>query len=263
MAKVSIVMGIYNCEATLPSAIDSVVCQTYEDWELIMCDDGSHDNTYKIALKYKEQFPEKIIVLKNKKNLRLAATLNRCLEYSTGEYIARMDADDISLPDRIKMEVEFLENNPNYDVVGCAAKIYDGKNVNGTRVCKEIPTSNDVLLGPPFIHPTILIRSKVIKKLGGYTVASRTMRGQDWDLWFRFYAAGYRGYNLKQPLFMYHETSEDYKKRTLKSAIGCSKTAFRGCRILNVSPVKYLFALKPIISWFIPEKIKKRKRKEF
>ena len=88
-------MGIYNCAKTLPEAIDSILAQTYSNWELIMCDDGSSDDTYAIAEKYKITYPNKIKLIKNEKNLGLNATLNNCLKYVDGNYIARMDGDDI------------------------------------------------------------------------------------------------------------------------------------------------------------------------
>ena len=94
MATVSVIMGIFNCENTLSDAIKSILNQSYTDWELIMCDDGSQDDTYKIALEYQHKFPDKIILLKNKTNMGLNATLNTCLSKATGTYIARMDGDN-------------------------------------------------------------------------------------------------------------------------------------------------------------------------
>ena len=84
--KVSIIMGIYNCEATLSEAIDSILIQTYSNWELIMCDDGSKDNTYQIAEQYKMRYPQKIILIKNECNKGLNLTLNHCWKYATGDY---------------------------------------------------------------------------------------------------------------------------------------------------------------------------------
>ena len=107
MPTVSVIMGIYNCEKTLSDAIDSIINQTYSDWELIMCDDGSTDNTYQIATKYSEK-DNRITVIKNDTNSGLAFSLNHCLKYAKGEYVARMDADDISLPNRFEKQVAFL-----------------------------------------------------------------------------------------------------------------------------------------------------------
>lgn len=81
-----------------------------------------------------------------------------------------------------------------------------------------------------------MIRQEALDKLGGYTVASRRMRGQDWDLWFRFYAANYAGLNVSEPLYVYHESADDYKKRALKAAVGWSRTAVHGFKTLKVVP---------------------------
>ena len=93
MAKVSIIMGIYNCAATLPEAIDSILAQTFSDWQLVLCDDGSKDSTYTVAESYQEKFPNKIVLLQNERNMGLNHTLNRCLQIANGEYVARMDGD--------------------------------------------------------------------------------------------------------------------------------------------------------------------------
>ncbi len=101
-------MGIYNCEEYLAESIDSIIDQTYTNWELIMCDDGSTDNTLKIAKRYEKKYPQKIIVMKNYKNMGLNYTLNKCLEKVDSEYIARQDGDDISLPNRLEVEMDFM-----------------------------------------------------------------------------------------------------------------------------------------------------------
>ena len=93
-------MAIYNCASTLEEAIESILNQTYTNWELIMCDDGSSDNTYAVAKKYADKYADKIILIRNESNKKLPATLNHCLKYVTGEYVARMDGDDISAENR-------------------------------------------------------------------------------------------------------------------------------------------------------------------
>ena len=98
--KISVLMGIYNCEGTLREAIDSILNQTYENWELILCDDGSSDGTFAVAKEYQARFPDRIILLRNEENRGLNFTLNRCFKASSGEWIARQDGDDISLPGR-------------------------------------------------------------------------------------------------------------------------------------------------------------------
>ena len=112
MPKVSIIMGIYNCAPTLPEAIDSILAQTFSNWQLILCDDGSADSTYAVAKSYQERFPDKIVLLQNERNMGLNHTLNRCLQKADGEYVARMDGDDVSLPTRLEKEATFLDEHP-------------------------------------------------------------------------------------------------------------------------------------------------------
>ncbi|MDO4378762.1 MAG: glycosyltransferase family A protein [Erysipelotrichia bacterium] len=259
--KVSIIMGVYNEEKTIETCIDSIIAQTYQNWEFIICDDCSTDKTNKIIQNYADK-DSRIVLIRNEKNMRLAASLNNCLKLAKGEYVARMDADDIALPERLKKQVDFLNKHPEYAVVGSAVKVFDGEKVLFERRSKSKPTKNDVLYGPTFMHPTVMMRKFVYDDLGGYTISERTMRGQDWDLWFRFYAKGYRGYNLDEALLLYHESPEDYKKRTLKTAKGYTKTALMGYKLLGVSKTKYIFAFKPMISVIVPEYLKRKLRKE-
>ena len=104
MANVSVIMGIYNCADTLPEAIDSLLAQTFTDWNLVMCDDGSRDATYEVAERYRRTYPERITLLKNEQNMGLNYTLNRCLSIADGVYIARQDGDDVSMPTRFEKE---------------------------------------------------------------------------------------------------------------------------------------------------------------
>ena len=138
--KVSVLMGIYNCAPTLPQAVDSIIAQTYDNWQLIMCDDCSTDNTYDIAKDYAEKYPDKIVLIRNEENLKLSKTLNHCLEYADGEYIARMDGDDISMPERFEKQVAFLEENPKYIVCGCAMIPFDE---NGEYTVRIHPNQED------------------------------------------------------------------------------------------------------------------------
>ena len=105
--KISVIMSVYNSEATLRESIDSILAQTYPDWEFIICNDASTDGTQAILEEYAEKDPERFILLKNEENKRLAFSLNRCLEKATGFYVARMDGDDISLPERFEKQVCF------------------------------------------------------------------------------------------------------------------------------------------------------------
>lgn len=254
--RVSVIMGAYNCSGTLKAAVQSIREQSFPDWEMIICDDASTDSTYTDALALKSE-DERIIVIRNDENRKLAYSLNQCLKLAGGEYIARMDADDISKPDRFSRQVAFLDAHPEYAVVGTAAEISNGESIIEERRMREVPQTDDVLLSAPFIHPSIMMRKAVYDELGGYTVAPRTTRGQDRDLWFRFYARGYRGYNLQDPYLVYFERPGDYKKRSFIGMLRGVRTSFRGYRLLKVPFWKYFLLLKNVITFFVPQKLKR------
>ena len=137
--KVSIIMGIYNCADTLEEAVDSILEQSFTDWELIMCDDGSTDRTLELARQYIVKYPDKFIILQNEKNQGLNYTLNHCLKYAQGEYVARMDGDDLSLPERFEKEVAFLDNHPEYAIVSTPMIFFDEKGDWGCSKAIEVP----------------------------------------------------------------------------------------------------------------------------
>ena len=254
MSKISIIMGIYNCQDTLTTAIKSIITQTFSDWELIMCDDGSTDDTYDIAKEFASKY-NNIILIKNTKNSGLAYSLNKCLEIATGEYIARMDADDISLPQRFELQVEFLDKNKKFDVVGSSVILYDDRGEHAVRKMIVCPEKKDLVKSVPHIHPTIMIRKNTLSQLNGYTVSSRTKRCEDADLWYRFYSHGFKGYNIEIPLLKYHESILDYKKRNTKVALNGMKNRFIGYRKLKLPFIYYIYIFKPLISLIIPNRL--------
>lgn len=255
MPKVSIIMATYNCQDLLTISMDSILNQTYTDWEFIVCDDCSTDNTYMVLKEYECKYPEKIKVLKNDVNSKLSYSLNRCLQISKGKYIARMDADDVSLPERLTKQVEFLDEHPEFSVVGTAMIPFDEKGDRPVRYYKEIPDSSDMLRRSPFPHATIMMRKEAYDAVGGYTVSKRTARAQDYDMWFRFFELGLKGYNLQEPLYKVLEDDNAIKRRTLKSRCYEVQTKLIGYKKLNYPLYKYIFAFKPILSAIVPVKI--------
>ena len=255
MPKVSIIMGIYNCAQTLPFAIESVLNQSFEDWELIMCDDGSKDNTYVVASNYAKKYRDKIVLLKNEKNLRLAATLNNCLAMAKGQYVARLDADDKCLSTRLEKEVKYLDEHPDIDCVGCGMIIFDENGERGVRLNVENPTKGFLIHTTPFAHPTIMMRKEVYDKLGGYTVSPNIVRGEDTDLWFRFYAHDFKGYNIQEPLYCYHEGVSDFKKISFMSSYETFRISIHGYKLLHYPIWKYVYAFKPFLVMLIPNRL--------
>lgn len=253
--KISIIMGIYNCAATLPEAIDSIISQTYTNWELIMCDDGSLDNTYQIAEQYKMRYPQKIILIKNGDNKGLNLTLNHCLKYATGNYIARMDGDDLSLPERLEREAMFLDTHPDYAFVSCPM-IYFNESGDWGRGCSvENPTKLDFVNGTPFCHAPCMVRAEVYRAVDGYSTDKRTLRSEDYNLWFRLYALGYKGYNLQEPLYKMRDDINAYHRRKFCFARNEAYVRWTGYKMLNLPKKYYLYALRPIIVGILPKPI--------
>ena len=197
MPKVSVIMGIYNCAPYLQEALDSLYAQTFRDFEIILCDDGSTDSTYNIAFENSKEHPN-IVLLRNEKNMGLNVTLNRCLAVAKGEYIARMDGDDICSSDRFEKQLNFLEEHPDLAFVSCPMYMFDENGIWGQTHSIPFPTKDDVLAHSPcFTHAAVIMRADVYREVGGYTVSDYLLRVEDCHLWFKLYAAGYKGGNLQ------------------------------------------------------------------
>lgn len=262
--KVSIIMGIYNCEDTLPAAIDSIVNQTYDNWELVMCDDASTDDTYNVANSYVEKYPDKMVLLRNVENMRLSYSLNKCLEKASGSLIARMDGDDISKDDRLAVQVDYLLNHNEYQVVGTAMQCFDNNGYHDIMHPKMSPDKWTMRKGTPFYHATILTYKYVYDELKGYTVSERTRRAQDQDLWFRFFSKGFSGNNIDEVLYYVRNDENAVRRRTIWGRIDAFKTTVYGYNLLGF-PKRWL--VKPfilmIMKSFVPLKLRdwSRRRK--
>lgn len=253
--KISVIMGVYNCSTTLRDSLDSIIGQTYSNWELIICDDGSMDDTYEILLSYQRQYPGKIILLRNEKNRSLAYCLNRCLEHTKGEIIARMDGDDISAQNRFEKQLKFLKNNPDIDLVGTSMRRFNEDGL--ADVVEAMPTPDKFTLrdSMPFFHATIMTYKYVYDALGGYTVSERTARSQDYDLWFRFYHAGFTGGNILEPLYLVREDLSAIKRRTLRVRWNGYKTTFKGFRLLGYPIHWYIKPTLALTKVFVPDRL--------
>lgn len=250
--RISVIMGIYNCASTLSEAILSIVNQTYDNWELIMCDDGSSDSTYEVALEYKEKYPDKIVLLKNEKNMGLNYTLNRCLEAAQEEYIARMDGDDISLPTRLEKEICFLNEHTEYAIVSCPMVYFDENGDFRTgKACGE-PDINLFAKGTPFCHAPCMVRKEAYDAVNGYAISKQRLRVEDWDLWVRMYEKGFRGYNLDEPLYKMRDDRNAYSRRKFKYRINEARVGASAVKKLHLSPLNYLYSARPIIVGLLP-----------
>lgn len=252
MVKVSIIMGIYNCASTLPQAIESILMQTYTDWQLIMCDDGSEDDTYDVAKAYRDRDPAKIILLRNDHNMGLNHSLNRCLEKANGEYIARMDGDDISLPSRIEKEAAFLDTHPEYAIVSTPMIFFDENGDWGRSYAIEKPDKRDFIRhSPVHCHAPCMIRREAYLSVGGYTEDARMLRFEDVNLWYKLYAKGYTGYNLDEPLYKMRDGRAAAQRRKLKFRINGPYVTYVGFRLFKFPWYLYGYVAIDFMQHFI------------
>jgi len=211
--KISAIMPAYNAEIFLSRAIESVLGQTFKDYELIILDDGSQDNTLSIARKY-ERLDSRIRVVSNPKNMQIAATLNKGIRLSKAEFIARMDTDDISYPNRFELQYKVLINNPSVAIVGANMKII---NISGETISqRKYPTTSQdmkkiMFRYSPFAHPAVMFRKQVVLEFGGYDLS--TVPCEDIDLWFKI-GSRYEFSNVNKFLLKYtiHRSSNSHRK---------------------------------------------------
>lgn len=253
--KVSIIMATFNCEATVRDAVASIVDQTYSNWELVICDDGSTDNTYAILNDLVSELgKDRLILLRNSANRKLAYSLNRCLEVATGELIARMDADDLSMPERIATQVRYLQDHPGIDVVGTSMRRFNEHGPADVLSAPAIPDKRMMARSSaaPFFHATILARRGMFERVGNYTDTRHTVRVEDADLWFKFFAAGMEGRNLTESFYLVREDAAAIRRRSAKVRIAGYVTRVKGHRALGHPPSAYIRSTANLLKIFLP-----------
>lgn len=253
--KISIISGIYNCADTLEEAIESILSQTVTDWEWILCDDASTDNTYSVVKGYAYKYPDKFILIQNKRNMGLNYTLNRCLEHAKGKYIARMDGDDICLPERFEEELRCLECNPEISIVSTDMEFFDESGTWGKISHPEFPQNKDFLNGSPFCHAPCMVRREAYDAVGGYSVDVKLLRVEDYHLWIKMYANGFRGQNIRKPLYKMRDDHNAYCRRKFRYRLNEAYVRLVLVKKLELPFYYSIYALRPIIVGLLPRKI--------
>ncbi len=253
MPKVSVIIGIYNCASTLQEALDSLYSQTFQDFDIILCDDGSTDGTLELASQNAEKH-DNIILLHNQTNLGLNVTLNRCLSSATGEFIARMDGDDVSLPDRFEKEVSFLDAHPEYAIVSTPMLYFDEDGVFGRGVAGGYePDIKSLEKGSPFCHAPSMVRKTAFDRVNGYSESRFLIRYEDYDLWTRMFKAGFRGFVLDECLYAMRDDRNAYSRRGIKVRINGIYAHYLAYRSLPLSFSAFLkYSIRVIILGFLP-----------
>ena len=189
MPRVSILMSVYNGEKTLQESLNSIYRQSYTDWELIIINDCSTDNSPDILSSAKAIFYN-IKIITNSQNIGLTKSLNKGLLHCSGEYVARIDADDSWNKDKLRKQVAFLDSNDTYGLVATNSFVIDIEGVN--RSYNELDLESDPQLKSamikfnPFVHSSVLFNRRIVEELGGYDESYKY--AQDYNLWARMMA---------------------------------------------------------------------------
>lgn len=248
---ISIIMGLYNAANTISEAIDSIINQTYKDWELIICDDGSTDHGIDIVKEYCQK-DERIKLIQNDTNRGLNYTLNHCLEYVKGEYVARMDADDISLPTRLEEELDTLLKT-NSDIVSCPMIFFDENGDWGEGKAITNPQKKDFIYGTPFCHAPCLVKTTAYKAVNGYTVDDRLLRVEDYHLWYKMYKEGFTGVNITKPLYKMRDDRNASNRRKFKYRINESYVKYLIWKDFDYPCYSIIYVLRPILVGLLPQ----------
>lgn len=259
---ISVIMSVRNGESTLDESIGSILNQTIQEWEFIVCDDGSSDNTYKMLLEYASS-DSRFIILRNQESMGLAYSLNRCIEVSRSNILARQDADDTSTYDRFEKQYPFVLTHPEYAIVGTSWNNVDG---NGHILCQLHPllqpTAKEQAKGGSFMHPSWMMRKDQIAKVGYYTANKYTLRNQDYHLVMKVLAEGMALFNMPDILYNYTADEKMLKRtRDIKKVKGLMWIAWDSFRRNHLPFYYYIYVLKPLVVHMIPEGLMNRYHK--
>jgi len=250
-SAVSIIMSVYNGERYLSEAVNSILNQTFNDFEFIIVNDASTDDIWGILNQYKDK---RISIINNIENVGLTKSLNKGIQASKGKYIARMDADDISMPQRIALQVDFMERNENIAILGTDYYPIDelGRRTQAKldRPITSEEIRKNIFLYNPFIHSSLMIRKTVLDEFGGYD--KRFELAQDYELSLRILSR-YEGYNLPKILVAFRICKEKLNIKQARKQIYFGILARLKVLKEGLYPSKYyIYLIKDFIRYILP-----------
>ena len=211
--RISVIMSVYNNEAYLAAAIESILEQTFGDFEFLIVDDGSTDGSGPIMDSYAAR--DARIRVTHQRNQGLVASLNRMIYEARAPLIARKDGDDIAMPERLARQLAFLDEHPDHGVVGSWTRCIDETGAERQELCRDHPTSHEALLdsldrGPLLCHSSVVMRADILRSVGGYRPQYRHC--EDYDLWLRLVERT-RITSIAERLMLYRHSDEQVSSR--------------------------------------------------
>lgn len=252
-------MPVHNGGSFLKAAVQSVLDQSYSDFELLIINDGSTDDSEQTIKSFTDQ---RIVYIGNQTNLGLVATLNKGLELCRGNYIARMDADDLCLPKRFEKQVAFLENNPNVAVLSTRLKMINekGEDLGYWNDDFETTRPEEIARTMPKLncigHPTIMMRAEVVKKV---KYEEKFLQAEDWGLWLKLLAQGETIAKLDEVLLLYRVHASGAVVSSNRNGIGRRIIRFKRNYLLNrLSGFKFGAVDRRVARYFLIDILKYR-----
>lgn len=254
MKLISVIMPVYNTQSFIADSLISILNQSYPHFELIIIDDASNDKTINVINKFSDH---RIKLLKNKKHSGVAKSLNQALKVARGSYIARMDADDIALPERFNIQIQYLTKNPQIVAIGSWVELINhaGKTIGIKKMPVKYQDIKKIILKfNPFIHPTMMIRKLILKNIGNYQ--ERYNGAEDYDL-FLHMTAKHQVANLPIQLLKLRIYDKSVTAKRMKII------EYQSLRVRINALLKYdyswwqsIYLLKPLLSYLVPARIK-------
>lgn len=244
--SISVVMSVFNGEAFLSEAIESILEQTCRDFEFLVIDDGSSDKTAEILADYASR-DRRIRVVRHENKGR-AASLNIGISLAAGGYIARMDADDVALPHRLQDQLDFMERHLEVGLLGGAAEIINRAGRISSIYRPPLEDSEirlKLFRNNVFFHPTVIMRNEVVRDSGGYRKA--LLDADDYDLWLRI-AERSQMANLPGPVLRYRIHSEQVSVQNLRHQVLCVLAACAAASVRRgggIDPLSHIEEITP------------------
>ena len=251
--KVTVLMSVYKePKEQLKEAIESILNQTYKDFEFLIINDGNNQELIELIEDYNDK---RIRLINNEQNMGLEKCLNKGINLAKGEYIVRMDADDISYVDRIEKQLNFIEQHPEYALVSGRAEIFNEDGIYSISKTSGEMKKDNLLKGTPFIHPTMILNKKILIEIGGYPEYRRV---EDYAMVLNLYSFGYKGYIINDILLKYRMDNTGYKKKKFKYRITSFKVRMIYYPKLKIKWYQYIYMFRPIIAGLIPSFVMKK-----
>lgn len=251
--EITVLMSVYNGLPYLNDALDSIINQSFKNFEFLIIDDCSNDGSLEILKEYAAKYSQINLVV-NKNRAGLGANLKKGVDMAQGQWIARMDADDIAMADRLSTQLDFAKNNPEIDIIGSYATDIneDGEELGLRKMPLNDEQIKKYIWTCPIIHPTAFLRKGALLRAGSYGTEKRR---QDYALWFRCAASGLNFANIPQVLLKYRFADEYFRKNNFSALIDQIKIGWRGCILVKAPIIAYIGVTVPLLKALLPASI--------